>query len=478
MVERARRSVGATIAAARAALTDGVAATLAGGTHHASADKGSGFCVFNDTAVAARLMQAEWHRRRAPTHGALLRIAVIDLDVHQGNGTASIFRDDETVFTLSQHGASNFPFRKESSDLDVGLPDGCRDDEYLDALDSALDALWRRHGAVPPGLIFYLAGPTRTRTIGSAGSSSVPPDSPSATAASSNRRARVAFRSRCRWRAAMAVRSRRRSRSSRRRSKPRGRAGVNGTMRVHEPTRRFRRPDPPHHPDRRRDTGDRERHRVAPLDPRVPPGPVPRAVIEEILAVAARAPSGTNTQPWKVYVLTGEAKRELSRRVIAAYDDPVERATHTEEYDYYPTEWRSPFVDRRRRRSAGTCTGLLGIAKTDKGPHACAAFAQLRILRGAGWADVHDRPGDADRELARLRHVPAERHDRRARARPAHLPAGRLHAVPPDHRAVIGAPPNEQLVCGMSLGHADFDAVENALVTERAPIAGVAPFFD
>jgi acetoin utilization deacetylase AcuC-like enzyme len=104
MVERARRSVGATIAAARAALNgEGVAANLAGGTHHAGADRGSGYCVFNDVAVAARLMQAEWHRQRAPRR--LLRVLVIDLDVHQGNGTAAIFRDDPTVFTLSLHGA-------------------------------------------------------------------------------------------------------------------------------------------------------------------------------------------------------------------------------------------------------------------------------------------------------------------------------------------------------------------------------------
>jgi acetoin utilization deacetylase AcuC-like enzyme len=156
MAERARRSVGATISAARAALLDGegVAANLAGGTHHAQADKGSGYCVFNDAAVAARLMQAEWHRR----HKQLLRVAVIDLDVHQGNGTASIFRDDDTVFTLSLHGAKNFPFRKQPSDLDIELPDGCGDDEYLHALDGALDALWRRHGDTPPGLAFYLAG--------------------------------------------------------------------------------------------------------------------------------------------------------------------------------------------------------------------------------------------------------------------------------------------------------------------------------
>jgi acetoin utilization deacetylase AcuC-like enzyme len=154
MVERARHSVGATIAAARAALASGVAANLAGGTHHASADRGGGYCVFNDAAVAARLMQAEWHRVRRQ----LLRVAIVDLDVHQGNGSAAIFRDDSSVFTLSLHGAKNFPFRKESSDLDVGLPDGCGDDAYLDALEGALDELWRRTEPAPPGLIFYLAG--------------------------------------------------------------------------------------------------------------------------------------------------------------------------------------------------------------------------------------------------------------------------------------------------------------------------------
>jgi acetoin utilization deacetylase AcuC-like enzyme len=154
MVERSRRSVGATIQAARSALTQGVAGNLAGGTHHAYADRGSGYCVFNDVAVAARLMQAEWHRARR----ALLRVAVIDLDVHQGNGTASILRDDPTVFTLSLHGAKNFPFRKEASDLDVDLPDGTGDDAYLAALDDALDQLWRIHARAMPGLVFYLAG--------------------------------------------------------------------------------------------------------------------------------------------------------------------------------------------------------------------------------------------------------------------------------------------------------------------------------
>ena len=156
MVERSRRSVGATIAAARTALLgdEGVAANLAGGTHHAYAHKGSGYCVFNDVAVAARLMQAEWHR----AHRALLRVMVIDLDVHQGNGTASIFQDDPTVFTLSLHGAKNFPFRKEASDLDVELPDGCTDAPYLAALDDALERAWARQQMARPGLAFYLAG--------------------------------------------------------------------------------------------------------------------------------------------------------------------------------------------------------------------------------------------------------------------------------------------------------------------------------
>ena len=154
MVERSRRSVGATIMAARAALADGLSGNLAGGTHHAHAERGSGYCVFNDIAVAARLMQAESHRAGR----GLLRVAVVDLDVHQGNGTAAIFRDDPTVFTLSIHGERNFPFRKERSHIDVELPDGCTDEPYLDALDGALRALWQHHGDDPPGLLYYLAG--------------------------------------------------------------------------------------------------------------------------------------------------------------------------------------------------------------------------------------------------------------------------------------------------------------------------------
>ena len=151
MADRARRSVGATIAACRAAFSEGVAANIAGGTHHSYRDKGGGFCVFNDAAVATRLVQAE----RARTTRAALRVAIIDLDVHQGNGTARIFQGDASVFTLSMHGKKNFPFRKEASDLDVDLPDGCGDDEYLQALERALEELERRF---EPGLVIYLAG--------------------------------------------------------------------------------------------------------------------------------------------------------------------------------------------------------------------------------------------------------------------------------------------------------------------------------
>ena len=156
MAARARRSVGATVQACRSALGgEGIAANLAGGTHHAYAHKGGGFCVFNDAAVAARLMQAEWARRGPAERRQPLTVAIIDLDVHQGNGTASIFRDDPSVFTLSLHGEKNFPFRKEPSDLDVELPDGCTDAPYIEALEWALGELERR---CEPGLLIYLAG--------------------------------------------------------------------------------------------------------------------------------------------------------------------------------------------------------------------------------------------------------------------------------------------------------------------------------
>lgn len=151
MVERSRRSTGATIAACRAALHEGVAVNLAGGTHHAHRDRGQGYCVFNDAAVAARLVQAEAGRRTR----RLLQVGIVDLDVHQGNGTASILAEDPTVFTLSLHGAANFPFRKEVSDLDVALADGTGDDAYLVALDTALREMRERFA---PDLLIYVAG--------------------------------------------------------------------------------------------------------------------------------------------------------------------------------------------------------------------------------------------------------------------------------------------------------------------------------
>jgi acetoin utilization deacetylase AcuC-like enzyme len=146
MVERSRRSSGGTIEACRAALEDGVAVNLAGGTHHAFSDAGEGFCVFNDAAVAARAMQAE---RRAG------RLVVLDCDVHQGNGTAAIFRDDDSVFTFSIHGAKNFPLRKVPSDLDVELPDGAGDGEYLAALEQGV---WEALHRARAELAVYLAG--------------------------------------------------------------------------------------------------------------------------------------------------------------------------------------------------------------------------------------------------------------------------------------------------------------------------------
>lgn len=146
LVERSRRSCGATIEACRAALADGVAVNLAGGTHHASGDRGAGYCVFNDAAVAARAMQSE---------GRAARVVILDADVHQGDGTAAVFAADPTVFTFSIHGERNYPPHKPPSDLDIGLADGTGDADYLDALDRGLRRALERAGA---GLAIYLAG--------------------------------------------------------------------------------------------------------------------------------------------------------------------------------------------------------------------------------------------------------------------------------------------------------------------------------
>jgi acetoin utilization deacetylase AcuC-like enzyme len=146
MVERSRRASGGTLGACLAALEDGLAANLAGGTHHAYADRGEGYCVFNDSAIAARAVQAD---------GLIERVVVLDTDVHQGNGTAAILRGDPSVFTFSIHGARNFPFRKEASDLDIPLPDGADDEEFLGALE---DGLEEALAASKAGLAIYLAG--------------------------------------------------------------------------------------------------------------------------------------------------------------------------------------------------------------------------------------------------------------------------------------------------------------------------------
>ena len=146
MVERSRRASGGTIGACRAALEDGVAANLAGGTHHALSGRGEGYCVFNDSAIAARAVQDA---------GLVERVVVIDTDVHQGNGTARILTGDPSVFTFSMHGEKNFPFDKENSDLDIPLPDGADDTEFLEALKRGLDIALDRSNAE---LAIYLAG--------------------------------------------------------------------------------------------------------------------------------------------------------------------------------------------------------------------------------------------------------------------------------------------------------------------------------
>ena len=202
---------------------------------------------------------------------------------------------------------------------------------------------------------------------------------------------------------------------------------------------------------------------------------VPREVIEDILRVAARAPSGTNTQPWKVHVLTGESLAALSRKLLAAFDDPAEAATHTEEYPYYPTEWRSPYIDRRRK-VGWDLYGLLGITRADKaGMHhqhgrnyaffdapVGLMFTIDRVMQQGSWLDYG----------MFLQNIMVA-----ARARG-------LHTVPqaafnPFHRIILphlGAPDNEMLVCGMSLGHADPSKIENTLITEREPVAAFTTF--
>jgi len=203
--------------------------------------------------------------------------------------------------------------------------------------------------------------------------------------------------------------------------------------------------------------------------------PVPKEVVEDILEVAARAPSGTNTQPWQVTVLAGEPKAELSRRILAVYDDPAAMAAERDEYDYYPRQWVSPYIDRRRKVGWDLYT-LLGIAKGDKERmHAQHArnfrffdapvgliFTIDRVMQQGSWLDY----GMFLQNLM----VAA-----RARGLDTCPQAAFTHF----HRIIgefLELPPERMLVCGMSLGYADPDAPENALVTEREPVAGFTRF--
>lgn len=207
------------------------------------------------------------------------------------------------------------------------------------------------------------------------------------------------------------------------------------------------------------------------------PTPVPRKTIEALLAVAARAPSGTNTQPWQVHVLTGAARQALSSEIRAAYDDPVERARHTEEYAYYPTEWVSPYIDRRRK-VGWDLYALLGIGKADKarmhaqhgrnyeffGAPVGLIFTIDRVLQQGSWLDYG--------MFLQSFMVAA-----RARGLDTCPQAAftQYHRIIERHLALNEA---QMVVCGMSLGYADPAAAENALVTEREPVAGFARFLE
>ncbi len=205
------------------------------------------------------------------------------------------------------------------------------------------------------------------------------------------------------------------------------------------------------------------------------PQAVPQALIEDILSVAARAPSGSNTQPWKVHVLEGESLNALRARLLAAFDDPAVAATHTEEYAYYPLEWRSPFVDRRRK-VGWDLYGLVGIGKADKArmhrqhgrnyeffdAPVGLMFTIDRVMQQGSWLDYG----------MFLQTIMIA-----ARARGLHTcPQA---AFTPFHRIILDhlkSPANEMLVCGMSLGYLDPDAIENTLVTERDPVSGFTTF--
>ena len=205
------------------------------------------------------------------------------------------------------------------------------------------------------------------------------------------------------------------------------------------------------------------------------PTPVPREVIEQILGVAARSPSGTNTQPWQVHVLTGAAKEALSNDILAAFDDPVERATHIEPYAYYPTEWRSPYIDRRRK-VGWDLYSLLGIAKNDK--------AAMHAQHGRNYRFFDAPVGlmftiDAVMQQGSWLDYGMFLQSVMVAARARGLDTCPQAAFTQFHRIIarhLQLGPHQTLVCGMSLGHADPDALANQLTTERAPVAAFTQF--
>jgi len=205
------------------------------------------------------------------------------------------------------------------------------------------------------------------------------------------------------------------------------------------------------------------------------PTPVAREDVEAILEVAARAPSGTNTQPWNVYVLTGAAKDRLSERILAAYADPAQAREHVEEYAYYPREWVAPFVDRRRK-VGWDLYALLGLTRDDKAGMAAQhgrnyrffdapvglIFTIDRVMAQGSWLDYG----------MFLQNIMIA-------ARGRGLDTCPQAAFTQFHRIIgdeLGLPGNEMVVCGMALGHADPDKVENTLVTEREPVSAFARF--
>ena len=207
------------------------------------------------------------------------------------------------------------------------------------------------------------------------------------------------------------------------------------------------------------------------------PTPVPKETIVDILRVASRAPSGTNTQPWKVHVLTGAARERLSAAIRAAFDDPAERARHSEEYAYYPTQWQAPYIDRRRK-VGWDLYGLLGIGKTDK--------ERMHAQHGRNYA-FFDAPVGLIFTIDRVMQQGSwldygmflENIMIAARARG--LDTCPQAAFTQFHRLIaeqLALPADEMVVCGMSLGYADPAAIENSLVTERVPVSGFARFHE